>query len=1006
MDDTPVSDPRIAKLKEIRGRKDLKLRSTKHLKTTFTDFAGKERPLTIRYYQVQGILHLRIMKRFLLGDDTGLGKCKTLDSLVLTDRGLIPLGDMAPQDQVLKADTFHPLDSPTWVWTGWKWARVRQYYCGGTKPIKRIVTNRGYETTGSLVHPVWIRRPEGEMFIPLQDVRVGDYACLDRSPCDDLLGKGFPIAEPVIPVPDPKGFPPHANIYSVPDRLTPDLARLLGYIVAEGWTTDQYHIVITQHRAINPETHDDIRDLCRRVLGWVGGNTQDKDTTINLSSVYLRTYLEGLRVGFGLSDTKSVPWPIFQGTRESVRAFLQAFFDSECSVCGDVLEISSASERMMREIQTLLLRFGIMASRNSKQVKAYPDKTYWRLSICGDEARTFGKVIGLITPREKESLDNLASKKSNANLDVVPHALELVEALRKEILARSTKTGANGNRKGSGIKQFGVSFEKTLNNIRNGGRNPTYAFLQRMLEVAIHVGASDTDAYKEVHHICKSHFFYDQIKGIHDGLEPVADIEVDDPSHSFVADGFINHNTLQSIAALCYIWETEPDRKVIVLTTKSATRQWVDEFTKFTIGVKVFICKGNPAQRRAARKQFLDATGPTVVVMGYRSAVGDFTEMQGWKGHILITDEATAYKNPKTQVHQVCRHLGEQADRVWALTATMIKNHLMEGFGIYQVIIPGLFGMTERQFMLYYALTQKQQIGVGRYIDVIVGYLPARIREFRQVIDPYFIGRPKHEVAMELPPLTSRTMEVELTDDQETKYDEALEGLLEMVKDGATTVQEVTKLTAISYCQEIIGHLGMIGIEDSESPKVDALIEMVTEGDFAKDKVIAFSRFEKMVSFVMARLKKEKIPAVRVTGKEAEDQRQAAMKAFQDPNSDVRVICVTTAGSEAINLQAAKATICMDTPWSAGEFLQLLGRMIRIGSEHDKCYVIHMVGRRSGKKKETIDHRIMEVLSKKMNLIEAVLGKRIKGEGEDVTIQVENDISDLFSSLRNDAKGA
>ncbi len=463
--------------------------------------------------------------------------------------------------------------------------------------------------------------------------------------------------------------------------------------------------------------------------------------------------------------------------------------------------------------------------------------------------------------------------------------------------------------------------------------------------------------------------------------------------------------TIQSIAALCYIWETEPDRKVIILTTKSATRQWVDEFTKFTTGVKVMLCMGSPPQRKATRKMFLNAKGPTVMVMGYRTAVGDFTEMQGWKDHVLITDEATAYKNPKTQVHQVCRHLGEQADRVWALTATMIKNHLMEGFGIYQVIIPGLFGMSERQFMLYYALTQKQQIGVGRFIDVIVGYLPQKIQEFRQTIDPYFLGRPKHDVAKELPTLTSRMVEVDLTEEQEAKYNEALDGLLEMIKDGSSTVQEVTKLTAISYCQEIVGHMGMIGLEDEESPKIEALIEMIKEGDFSEDKVIIFSRFEKMISYVMARLKKEKINAVRVTGKENVDQRRAAMKAFQDPDSDVRAIGITTAGSEAINLQAAKALICIDTPWSAGEFLQLLGRMIRIGSKHDKVYVVHLTARRSGSKKETIDHRTLEVLGKKMNLVEAVLGKRIKGEGDDTAIKVENDISDLFSSLRNDAKG-
>jgi len=128
------------------------------------------------------------------------------------------------------------------------------------------------------------------------------------------------------------------------------------------------------------------------------------------------------------------------------------------------------------------------------------------------------------------------------------------------------------------------------------------------------------------------------------------------------------------------------------------------------------------------------------------------------------------------------------------------------------------------------------------------------------------------------------------------------------------------------------------------------------------------------------------------------------MKVFQDPNSDTRVICITTAGSEAINLQAAKALVCLDTPWSAGDFLQLVGRMIRIGSEHDKCYVIHMVARRSGSKPETVDHRIMEVLGKKMHLIEAVLGKRIKGDDDQITVPMDNDISDLFATLKNDAR--
>lgn len=61
------------KLKAIRAKKDLTARPTKHLRLTFKALDGTERPLKLRYYQVQGVMHLLAMKRFLLGDDTGLG---------------------------------------------------------------------------------------------------------------------------------------------------------------------------------------------------------------------------------------------------------------------------------------------------------------------------------------------------------------------------------------------------------------------------------------------------------------------------------------------------------------------------------------------------------------------------------------------------------------------------------------------------------------------------------------------------------------------------------------------------------------------------------------------------------------------------------------------------------------------------------------------------------------------------------------------------------------------
>jgi SNF2 family DNA or RNA helicase len=320
---------------------------------------------------------------------------------------------------------------------------------------------------------------------------------------------------------------------------------------------------------------------------------------------------------------------------------------------------------------------------------------------------------------------------------------------------------------GSGLKQFGVSFEKTLNGIRNGGRNPTYRFLREMLEVAKKVGADLGSAYKAVEVVVTNHFFYDPIVSITEGEEPVMDLEVDHPRHSFVADGFVNHNTLQCIASLCYLWEKTPTLKALVFTSKSAVEQWGGEFDRFTTGVKSFICRGNPNQRRKVREAFQAYSGPSVLVMGYSSAKQDIAELQDWEGFALILDEATAFKNHQTRTHQVCKYLAGRASRAWALTATLIKNNLLEGWGIYQVLVPTLFG-NMNSFMNEYCVVRMMPIpGSRRQIPTIVGYRPKDVQAFREKIDPYFLGRPKFEVASELPPLITRHVKVDLTKFQE-----------------------------------------------------------------------------------------------------------------------------------------------------------------------------------------------------------------------------------------------
>jgi SWI/SNF-related matrix-associated actin-dependent regulator of chromatin subfamily A member 5 len=454
--------------------------------------------------------------------------------------------------------------------------------------------------------------------------------------------------------------------------------------------------------------------------------------------------------------------------------------------------------------------------------------------------------------------------------------------------------------------------------------------------------------------------------------------------------------TIEAIGALTYIFEKTPNKKVVILTDKSAVKQWDREFTKFTTGINTFVVDGSADKRSKIYDKFKEGTGPCVLITNYRKVVVDFSIFKTFEDFIFINDECTAYKSPTSQTHQACEYLAQKSSRVWGLTATVIKNNLLEGFGIYKIICPGLFP-PKHIFIKAYTMHYMQSIpGTRRKVAVITGYKQSHIEMFKLKIDPYFLGRPKHEVASELPVLTIKDISIELNSDQERLYNEALTGLLRVGEED----KETTQLTAIIYCQQIVNHPLLIERE-GDSVKLEKLEDLLIDGEFSDEKIIVFSRFKKMVNIIVPRLnllKKNPEYCVQITGDDKEEERSEAMLKFQDFESKTKVICITMAGSQAINLQSAKAIIFFDSPWSAGDYLQVLGRMIRIGSIHDKVYAIHLVT------SETIDERVMKVLSKKLDLIESVLGKRLKDEStKDIIVQTDNDLSDLFAGLKSDA---
>lgn len=990
-------DPRLKaaheRLKEIRNETKLTLKPTPLLKTTFTGFDGEEHPFNLRYYQVQGVLHLVAMNRFLLGDDTGIGKCVAHDTRILTDQGLVPIQDLWAEgpcdlDNHPEPGTFVPATDHK-VWTGARWAKIKSFYYDGDRPTKYVETRYGFTVEGSHRHPILVRTEAGEEWRRLPEIQEGDYVVVERRKVR------WPQEAPDLTWEPSRA--PNAKTYPLPATLTPRYARLLGYFVAEGNSANQYGFTITQY---DTEIHEDIRGCLKDVFGWEGNeNRANRNEEIVVSSVVLRDFLEFSGAKHVTSEAKRIPWSVMQGTQDCAVEFLRGLFegDGHALAIGGI-EYTSKSLQLVRDIQALLLRFEIVSRIAEKVID---DESYWRMTLLGDDGRVFRDGIGFVSRRKTADLQVGLDKPSNTNHDIIPHVAHLVGPLYGALKEATHVGGPNGARQGSGIKQFGDSFRNSIQHVLAGRRNLTYPKLQELLSHAADFNLEALPEFVELHRISQDHHFYDPVTYLDDGVCPLMDLEIDAEEHSFVGNGIVNHNTIQSIAALCFVWAKDPNMKAVILTNKSVVGQWALEFDKFCTpdNINVITCVGSPTKREKIYKEFEASTGPTVLIMGYATSRRDIKFLQHWKDFVLICDEATAFKNPSTQTYKVVRHLSRNASRFWALTATLIKNNLIEGFAIYSLLIPGLFPSSKNRFMMEYCLTRLQPIpGSRRQIPVIIGYRSDQIKRFKDKIDPYFLSRAKFDVAKELPVLQIKQHKCGMTRAQQAKYQEALEGILE--KDLTDEEVETTKLTALIYCQQIVDHPELVDCE-GDSDKMNELFTLLTEGDLADEKVIVFSRFRKMIDKLeeVASSKKYKMKTVRVTGAENEDERKAAMQAFQDPNSDVRICWITEAAKEGINLQAAKALVFYDSPWSAGDYLQILGRMIRIGSTHDRCYAIHLVA------KGTIDTKVMGVLRTKMKLIEAVMGKRLKGEGmEDVVVSSDNSIDDIFSALQADAR--
>lgn len=467
----------------------------------------------------------------------GSGKCVQKDTLIFTKDGMVPISKYAGST---KEKEFYKLKLDVFSKDGVK--KTKHFYNNGIAQTIKIKTKRGYEIEGTPNHPVLVmNRDCNIVFKKLSDLKESDNVCIQRN--QNYWGKDVDLNGFVF---KRKIHDNHKKEYCFPNKMNKNLARLLGYMVAEGCMvpTREYQFGISNASIM---VKNDLITLFKNIF--------NKEVFFNgiecvVSAVQIKKFFIFCGMMEVLSKDKEIPWSILQSSKKVVAEYLRAYFEGEGSVNVGGIEISTASEKMSQQLQVVLLNFGIVCNRSMSMKSATNGKNikrpYYRLFISGNNIDIFFKEIGFISKEKNDKLNNIVGIKRNTNINTIPYIKEKIRGLYNIVKLTNRPVKSKDRGKGAlGILGEKLSFKMLGHWIHQVSYERLNYILDNLKPKLDELPVEFKNVYKKLEHIYKYNFFYDSIKEITIGKSQTYDFEVSG-DHCFFSNGFISHNTMCS----------------------------------------------------------------------------------------------------------------------------------------------------------------------------------------------------------------------------------------------------------------------------------------------------------------------------------------------------------------------------------------------------------------------------------------------------------------------------
>lgn len=448
----------------------------------------------------------RTPKGALLVGPSGVGKCVVGDTLVSTSKGLMEIKDIPKYFSVEESGYVHgaslssfDVENPASLI-----ARASHWYDLGISDTLHLQTEMGHEIEGTPEHPLVVMDAEGKLkFTRLDTIKEGDSIPLKTG--DNLFGN-----------------------YKVLDTKT---SYLMGILTGDGGMSIKDRIYFS---TADKELLLSFKNFFKENFSYQAQKATGKyDYVVYSASAKSQLVRYGMDESY--SRNKKIPDQIMLAPKENVVAFLQGIFDTDGSVykTGKV-EYSTTSKKLAKQVSGLLLNLGVMHKFIEKGNNQFTNS--YTLLISGTSLINFTQQVGFRLARKQEKLNAyLARIDLRTNVDLFPGQGIRIKRLWRYLVESGKKPSLT----------VSESFHKQICRYATGEKRPNRDSVNIFLKACEKADPEiyTSEDYRYLKLIADSGLFFDKVKKIKRSKERVYDFTVPG-THSFIANGFVSHNTL------------------------------------------------------------------------------------------------------------------------------------------------------------------------------------------------------------------------------------------------------------------------------------------------------------------------------------------------------------------------------------------------------------------------------------------------------------------------------